>query len=235
MNFIAFDAAYCLYPKATFDERRALSFSSLTEHDLKALGKYAVRGWSLLANIWPHETKTSRTSFYLERKRWVKDNLSWVVPLDMTGVQPRARVSLLSERFPWDPVVCNSWILSKSLPSSSNKVFVHYTMLKTTVFRYAYVIADADLIQSMMDFIQEQGALEHQKTHHFPESRNADSWTWCVRALFISLICVTEVTSGGMRVSLGSSMRICRRLETSTRWIQHESREGPFVQNKIQG
>jgi hypothetical protein len=176
MNFIAFDAAYSIYPRATFEERRALSFASLSERDVRALGKYALRGWSILSNIWPHEAQTSRASFYMDIPRRVRDGRSWVVPLNMKGVEPRPRPSPLSEPFPWDPVVHNSWTLVK--PHSTSKMFMSYCILKPTIFRYAYLISDVELIRGLIQFFKEQGGIEHWKSAEIPDNQKAASWTW---------------------------------------------------------
>jgi hypothetical protein len=177
MNFIAFDAAYSLYPRATFEECRALSFASLDDRDIQALGKYARRGWSIIANIWPHELDSPRfASFCITKERWVKDPLSWVVPLDMTGVEPRPPLLPMSERFDWDPAVHNSWSIIKW--TNGSKMFMAYHVLKPTIFRYAYLVSDLDLIVSMKTFLREQGSLEHGKSRFLTAAQKAASWTW---------------------------------------------------------
>lgn len=175
MNFIAFDAAYSLYPQATFEERRALSLSDVTEHDTSALGKYAVRGWSLISNIWPHEATTSKSSFHMEATRWVRDDHSWCIPLDTTGVKRRPRLSPRSDDISWDPVVHNSW----SLIRRDNMLMDYYT-LKPTIFRYCYLVHERGLFDMLLDFFKDQGLMEHMKAVNLTPGQARDSWTWCV-------------------------------------------------------
>ena len=173
MNFISFDAAYSLYPRATFGERRTLCFAGLTESDIRALAKYSLRGWATLTNLWAHEFTNS---FHVDTNRWVTDSLSWVVPLDTTGLQLRPRLSPVSQPFFWDPVRYNSWMLTK--PTRASKMYIAYHMLKPTLFRYTYMFADIKVIRSMGDFLVEQGRLEHAKMADIPEDEREDAWAW---------------------------------------------------------
>ena len=173
MNFISFDAAYSLYPRATFGERRTLCFANLTQSDIRALAKYSLRGWTTLTNVWAHEITNS---FHVDTNRWVTDSLSWVVPLDIDGLELRPRLSPVSQPFFWDPVRYNSWVLTK--PTTVSKMFIAYHILKPTLFRYTYMFADIKVIHSMGDFFVEQGRLEHAKMADIPEDERADAWAW---------------------------------------------------------
>ena len=174
MNFIAFDAAYSIYPKATFEERRALSMvGSDSPHAAEALGKYALRGWSFVANIWPHEETTPKSPFFLSASRCVCDRHSWVVPLDITGVEFRPRLSVASAEFSWDPVVYNSWRLVKDAGLS-----MEYSTLASTILKYKYLVADSDLLLMFKDFFRSQGTLEHLKVSTLSERNKLKSWTW---------------------------------------------------------
>jgi hypothetical protein len=175
MNFIAFDAAYSLYPRATFEERRALAFTSLGEHDLKALGKYQIRGWSIMCNDWPPELVKSRAYFYTQTIRAPRDSMSWVVPLGISGVEPRPRLSSSSEAFSWDPVIFNSWSLIKSELGHS---LMSYHIARPTLFRYAYLVVDLGQVHDMFDFFKAQGNLEHRIVESLPADQKAASWTW---------------------------------------------------------
>ena len=176
MNIIAFDAAYSLYPRATFEERRSLSFANLTERDFRALGKYTLRGWSTLSNIWPHELEAAQALFYIGQERSVTDRFSWVVPLNTTGVELRSRPSALSQPFTWDPVLHNSWGIVK--PHLSSKMYMSYHILKPTIFRYAYLFADLEVIHNMACFLKQQGSFEHRKMGEIPVEQKGALWTW---------------------------------------------------------
>ena len=177
MNFIAFDAAYSVFPRATFEERRSLSFSALTDSDIRALGKYTMRGWSIISNLWPHQYHTLGASFYVNKIRWVNDSFSWVVPLDTTGMEPRPRLSASSEALVGDPVVHNSWTLARD--TTSSKVYITYNIFRPTLFRYTYLVSDLELISNTMsEWLFQQGSLEHKKRRTIPEEFQASSWTW---------------------------------------------------------
>ena len=178
MNFIAFDAAYSLYPRATFEERGALSFSKLTDRDFAAVAKYASRGWAIAYTIWPHESTTLKTTYYEDKLRCVKDSLSWVVPLDMEGIEPRPRTSTSSPQFSWDPVSLCSWKLRK-LPYDE-KMVMTYRLLATWALRYVYLVGDDELFfkSGLATFFAYQEGMEHRKVGSVPEELKADAWSW---------------------------------------------------------
>jgi len=198
MNFIAFDAAYSIYPRATFEERRALSFTGLSSNDLRALGKYSLRGWTIFSDIWTNMGTINNVdkSFYINQKRWVKDKFSWVVPLDMTDIEPRPRVSSVSEPFHWDPVVQNSWLILKR--DTITSMFISYHVLKPTIFRYGYLVADLALIHSMQAFLRIQGILEHSKINGLNELEKRAAWSWCVLSHLPRRVLLICINKGGM-------------------------------------
>lgn len=190
MNFITASTAYSLYPRATFDERCAVSLAGLKEADGLALSKYALRGWGIISGIWPHEIHTTRTSFYLNKMRWVNDKYSWVMPLDMKGVEPRPRLSAPSVDFSWDPEIHNSWNLAMSTtPTEASdedpypllgKIVTRYKIINPTIFRYNYLVADDDLTRTLVEFAKDQGRLEHLKVRALSNNDRKKVWTWYV-------------------------------------------------------
>lgn len=175
MNVISYNAAYSLYPRATFEERKTLSLNVDNEGEVRALGKYAIRGWRIVYTIWPHEEKTS--SFYLNHTRWVDDNKSWVIPLNLNGVATRQPSSMTSEAFEWDPVAQNSWTLERR---GLEKLLFTYRTLKSTLFRYNYLVADLGFMHVLLNFIKKQGSMEVAKRQHLSPEEIRLSVTWCV-------------------------------------------------------
>lgn len=112
MNCIAFDAAYSLYPQATFESRRSLCMASDVNRDAQ-FAKYARRGWQPTMFVSRRKKRAIRALFHPDDTRWVCDRHSWVLPLDTSDLQSRPRLSSTSEQFAWDPVVYNSWELIK--------------------------------------------------------------------------------------------------------------------------
>jgi hypothetical protein len=173
MNFITFDAAYALYPQATFEDRQALSFAELSQRDTVALGKYATRGWSIAANIWPRAGQT-KTLFHPDITRWVRDQHTWMIPLDTDGVTPPPLLSPPSAPFGEDPAVFNSWKLKKE--GSSYRIGCN--IVHSTIFRHQYLVADKELFENLLAFLKEQGQLEHLKAMSLRAEDFERSWTW---------------------------------------------------------
>ena len=48
MNVIAYDAAYSLFPKATFEDRVSLVSATRNDKEKAAIAKYRHRGWTIL-------------------------------------------------------------------------------------------------------------------------------------------------------------------------------------------
>ena len=182
MNVISYNAAYCLYPRATFEERRTVAMSVSTYGEAEALGKYAIRGWKILYDIWAHEENKPQSSFYMHQIRWVDDNKSWVIPLDLTGVVMRPPLSATSDTFTWDPVVQNSW---KLVRKKSDGLLMTYCVAKSTVFRYNYLIADPTLLGTLIHFFRTQGRLENIKGEHLSAEEKRASTTWCVSTCYL--------------------------------------------------
>jgi hypothetical protein len=219
MNFITFNAAYSLYPRATFEERRSLSIANLSESDIRCLAKYSVRGWSTLSDLWLHETG-AQTTFYVDQERWVTDSFSWIVPLDMTGVEPRPCLSPISQPFSWDPIQHNSWVLIRPEPSS--KMFLSYHVLRPTLFRYTYLFASLNIIESLGDFLRIQGKLEHKKTALIPGRNKESSWTWCGSYNMFTSNLRTNELAGGMQFYLNILQKFALKQLTATLWTLHD-------------
>jgi hypothetical protein len=79
MNFITYEAAYSLYPRATFEDFAALPFSRGRVNDGKVWEKYSRRGWTMIQDT---DTAFScNNSFSIGRRRFVGDQCSWKLPL----------------------------------------------------------------------------------------------------------------------------------------------------------
>jgi hypothetical protein len=177
MNIVSYNAVYLLYPRATFEERSSLCLVELDERDMLCLSKYAVRGWRSTTNalMFEHDVKF----FYLDRHRFVGDGLCWGVPLDTTGVEPPPALTPVSERFDWDPVQFNSWVLTWQ----KAQIYVAYHILKPTLFRYTYLFADIELIYQMVSFLKRHGSFEHRKNALIAAEQKPAAWSWYVVSL----------------------------------------------------
>jgi len=134
MNVIAFDAAYSLYPRATFDFRCGLSLAQISPREAKALAKYATRGWAIHSTIWPHEEDTLQRLFKVYDLRRMGDRDSWVIPLDTTNITLRSPFTLSSPPFTEDPAIFSSWKLTEST-SESGQYRMAYHFLSSTILK----------------------------------------------------------------------------------------------------
>lgn len=175
MNLIAFDAAYSLYPRATFEERRTLNMPVLTPGEELARSKYVDRGWRLQDCLPPHDVRNPKLPFYLGTLRTMGDKLSWVIPLDTTGVDMRLPITELSPVFRWDPVIQNSWRLAKN---KKGKFTMVYRLAKSTILRYSYMIADDAYLNTLIIFMASQGCTDYYKRSGLSDEEVAGSITW---------------------------------------------------------
>lgn len=187
MNVIAFDAAYSLYPHATFIERRMQIMKDLTEDEYRAITKYGRRGFRIQANyFWPHTSPPSDPSLYLSAPRRVNDSHSWVLALPISpGMQTRETVQMTptSPIMSEDPAVRNSWTLecSESGRLSGDDLVVQYWKVKSTLLRYNYVVADKRYLKQLVKWFQTQGHLEYLKLDGMEEASLEEKlavWTW---------------------------------------------------------
>ncbi|KAG1881323.1 hypothetical protein F4604DRAFT_1577927 [Suillus subluteus] len=151
MNFIAFDAAYSLYPIATFEDRSTLQvWRARPLHDVSVPIKYGQRGFRWLSAL-PLDTSLS-TSFYPHMTCTVGDQYTWKLPLDIQGVDLRPRMSSSSTPFQFDPVTCNGW----SLLERDGQMATVYEPIQSAIFRYNYTTASALLHLGLYHFMLEQ-------------------------------------------------------------------------------
>jgi hypothetical protein len=136
MNFITFDAAYSLYPNATFEHLLNLALKMESDNDQRCVAKYAKKGWRTIANFWPQDEQTAAI-FAVENKRSIGDNMCWTLPLNVTCLPCRPRLSTRSEAFRWDPASHTSWLLQLNTYSPW-KVAPSFCLVKTPVFRFTY-------------------------------------------------------------------------------------------------
>lgn len=109
INVISFEKAYSLYPKATFDDSRALIIHSDGPSQVPALKKYAERGWKILDGISESEQFDDRSEFSAI-VRWIGDRCTWVIDLDMKGIDIPPGAGLY----------CRLWSHSDQQPGRNN-------------------------------------------------------------------------------------------------------------------
>jgi hypothetical protein len=168
MNFIAYDAAYSLFPQPTFEKRETLVIGKNTSETnptiASALAKYRERGWRIRyilqstdeSAVYHPNTRSAQHDLYgIDVYRRVGDASCWVLRLDTTNVRCRTILSTTSMHFEWDPVEENTFRLA----------YKRYAVMKFHIFtssitRYAYAIAHGEHGAMFDDFFLEHGYLE---------------------------------------------------------------------------
>ena len=177
MNFISYDTAYLLYPRATFEARRNLALCDDSASGRRCLAKYARRGWCTVANIWPHSTPIAR-DFYLDVTWLCNDRRSWRIRLPTIGVDAPPLLSPTSEPFGWDPSKHNSWILTHT--TTRWAVSPQCAILKSGVLRYAYTCGDVDLNRALTLMFDEEWDSQLDSLQDLDEASKCKAWTWSV-------------------------------------------------------
>jgi len=140
MNIITHNKAYALYPKATFEERRSLMYSTEGMWQDTARKKYNDRGWSMVERLTVEEFRDRRSSF-APGNRYVGDSSCWTIPLASSpGIMD------LPEGF----IESNTWALKYDadlIPIMSFRV------LLTDCLKYSYLVVDEELARYIFPFI----------------------------------------------------------------------------------
>ncbi|EIW78042.1 hypothetical protein CONPUDRAFT_146097 [Coniophora puteana RWD-64-598 SS2] len=186
MNLIAFDCAYSLYPIATFGTRETLLTRENVDSTL--VSKYRRRGWKpQWPNLLAYSASSRGDEWSPETVRSLLDSHTWRVPLDVTGVEPRAPPSPKSPSMSWDPVVANSWKFTMTISSHNfSNLWTHCycsVVIQSTAFRYNYVTADhkvsAQLYTSAHDLQSASAVSEWRGPHAVLRlPKPAEEWEW---------------------------------------------------------
>ncbi|KAG2022616.1 hypothetical protein CC2G_000352 [Coprinopsis cinerea AmutBmut pab1-1] len=178
MNFITYEAAYSMYPAATFSARIATSMDRITDKELGALAKYERRGWTITTNVqW--QPQSTKKLFHLDEPRWVLDKHCLRIPLKRLNIPPR-KFTPGSVEMNFDPAICNSWTLSSEteVNTTTGNFFV------SSLFKYRYIFADRVLLSTVSRFLKKQGELEFRRMHELgidaEHVQESDQWHWWV-------------------------------------------------------
>ena len=174
MNFITSQAAYSLYPRATFTERTSLPFEISTIGDTQALAKYENRGWRTIND---DSELVLANSFFPERIRRVGDSGCWVLPLDMAGVAPPSDLPPDPLAMKWDPSTMCTWTLRIS--RDPIRMFMTYWIVNPPIFRYTYLMADCGpTVNRMLPFFRAQGRKQWTETRGLSDEDKKKKWLW---------------------------------------------------------
>ncbi|PPQ80116.1 hypothetical protein CVT26_012167 [Gymnopilus dilepis] len=133
MNVITHEAAYSLYPYATFEQKRSLIISTEGSKQDSARAKYAERGWEMVGRLSQNEIGDSSSAF-AQGERYLGDSRCWKIP-----ILPKLD---LPESF----IEVNTWSLKYN---TAREGVMAFKILLTDHLRYSYVIVD----ESMQNFL----------------------------------------------------------------------------------
>ncbi|KAI0715608.1 hypothetical protein C8T65DRAFT_572952, partial [Cerioporus squamosus] len=143
MNVISFENAYCLFPRATLEERLSLLSSSSAGRSTRrreSVAKYVARGFTVMERI--PVTNVRLPNLLPLGWRWIDDSASWVIPLDVAGVAPPVSANKRSPPLLHDPVVVCNWEVRYT---PLRGAVMHFVVAKSELLRYRYLIGDPDL------------------------------------------------------------------------------------------
>ncbi|KAL6307092.1 hypothetical protein BKA93DRAFT_894058 [Sparassis latifolia] len=143
MNAISFEKAYCLFPRATLEERHSLISSTqagASRWRAQGIAKYRKRGWRMHYKLPISEDQRNR--LFGCGWRWIDDEKSWVIPLDTTGIEPPPSANLSSPPMQHDPISLSNW---KILYNKGSGAIMLFTSMKDELLRYEYMLTDRNL------------------------------------------------------------------------------------------
>ncbi|KAI0348783.1 hypothetical protein OH77DRAFT_1415982, partial [Trametes cingulata] len=165
LNVITFNTAYCLFPRATLHERRALLLrypdGSPIEPENVAEQHDALGFEPPLSHLEARQVTSiaSNLSFPLGW-RWIDDAATWVVSLDTVGVSGPLPANKHSTAMTHDPVsVCNYAIRY----DSERGAWMDLGVAHASVLRYSYIISDELLIDKLCHAIEKKVEEERRK------------------------------------------------------------------------
>ncbi|KAI0782597.1 hypothetical protein C8Q75DRAFT_504164 [Abortiporus biennis] len=172
MNVITFSKAYCLYPRATLEARRALVCRRLNMAGQTAIKKYEDRGWDM---TFISEVNDPEWLFY-QGPRWVGDDFTYTISLDMNGVEYPAPLTYRSAPIVKDPVVVQSWelIVDRYYPRRAKMRFtVHQSPF--LFYRYCSIFPQSfELAEPIFEKYQRVWS-QQEPPHLFEEEQFVDT------------------------------------------------------------
>ena len=142
MNVITFEKAYCLFPRATLDERLSLVCTSRQDDIIEAIyQKYTTRGWNIVRSVDDIEGLTSDPALQLDRYRWINDRLVWSIDLPLPNFFRKTLMPLnkRTNALGRDPASVTSW--RQSLSEDRNTCELTFVQPQAVNLFYEYVFA----------------------------------------------------------------------------------------------
>lgn len=163
MNIIAFDRAYCLYPRTTLEDRFTLVCTTRDDDVIEGVYKrYERRGWTIICGIYTVPFFTSDPSLHTGTQ-WINDSLTWLIPLSPPLVDDVVRYNSHIASFARDPVSITGWTLSATgltqpaaiefLQFKADHLFHHYVLISTGVVNSPSIFTLLDTSPSLVAMV----------------------------------------------------------------------------------
>lgn len=159
MNVIAYDRAYALYPRATFEDHLSLYCKQVDDRDLSAIQKYKSRGWTIV-HEWPTVDPFSLQPINRDiiplGPRWIGDKHSWSISLSLQGITSPPPLNSLSLALSTDPCFVTSWeMVSRPLRAHGwsrqrRGMRIVYDMVTADGFFHKYLCAQGENCKRLM-------------------------------------------------------------------------------------
>lgn len=145
LNVIAFDKAYCLYPRATLEER--ITLVCTTRHDEiieDVYARYIRRGWFLIRGFRsvPFYSSDPALSHFA---RYIDDGLSWSIPLVHEFSDEVEGVNAWTGPLTHDPVSVSGWTMTARGECINDAAAIMFHRMENPELHYHYVF-DSDAI-----------------------------------------------------------------------------------------
>lgn len=171
MNLITFDRAYCLYPRATLEDKISVICTSLSATVMDVpYTKYWNRGWSIVSfddDILPSTVRTLQ----IGTTTWIGGGFVWSIPCPYNfqdEISPFTPHSLSLTR---DPASVASWALWQTHESIGR---IRFSCFRDPNLFYYYVLANPDVINlpKVRFLIYSAGKANVHPPHHFRPERH---------------------------------------------------------------
>lgn len=143
MNIITYNRAYCLYPRATLEDRVSLVCTERSDTTVyRTFRKYSQRGWAISLCSADLPLPTLR-SLCMNRPRSIEGPFSWVIPL----LDPPGSAFSFNNRsavLRTDPVSASSWTL---FVDDSRRCRMRYELIRDHQLYYTYVRDNIEILR----------------------------------------------------------------------------------------
>lgn len=154
MNVITFEAAYCLFPRATLQEHMTLVSSptkGIYHNRDEALRKYRERNFTIAFSV-PTDDFARKKPLFPLGWRWIDDQTSWVIRFSLSGIRSYLTDSPLSVSTVHDPVVITNWHMRCNSRRGGGVVML-LGIIKSEFLQHRYLITDQDLVAYIAQFL----------------------------------------------------------------------------------